>query len=36
MQKHNYRLSELEDMIPWERILYLDMLEKYLEQQEKQ
>jgi hypothetical protein len=31
MQHHNYSLMELENMIPWERILYVDMLIAYIE-----
>ena len=26
MQEHKYSLSELENMMPWEREIYLDML----------
>lgn len=26
MQNHKYSLSDLEDMIPWEREIYLEML----------
>jgi len=26
MQYHKYSLSELEDMIPWEREIYVEML----------
>ena len=26
MQHHNYSLSDLENMLPWEREIYLDML----------
>ncbi len=26
MQHHNYSLSDLENMMPWEREIYLDML----------
>ena len=26
MQHHNYSLSDLENMIPWEREIYVDML----------
>lgn len=26
MQTHKYSLSDLEDMIPWEREIYLEML----------
>jgi hypothetical protein len=31
MQHHKYSLSELEEMIPWERQLYIDMLIEYLD-----
>lgn len=27
MHKHDYSLSELEDMIPWERSIYIGLLE---------
>lgn len=37
MQHHKYSLTELDDMIPWERGVYLDMLINYLnEEMEKQ
>ena len=37
MQHHNYSLSDLENMIPWEREIYLDMLVTWIkEQNEKQ
>ena len=37
MQHHNYSLSDLENMIPWEREIYLDMLVNWIkEQNEKQ
>ena len=26
MQHHNYSLSDLENMMPWEREIYVDML----------
>ena len=26
MQYHNYNLSEIENMMPWERELYLNMI----------
>jgi hypothetical protein len=32
MQHHKYSLSELEDMIPWERELYVKLLLDYLEE----
>ena len=31
MQHHKYSLTELENMIPWEREIYLTMLIKYIE-----
>jgi hypothetical protein len=33
MQHHKYSLTELDGMIPWERQLYVDMLIKYLEEE---
>ncbi len=30
---HKYSLTELENMIPWERQIYLDMLVKFLEEE---
>ena len=33
MQFHKYSLTELENMIPWERAIYIDMLMKYLEEE---
>lgn len=39
MQYHKYSLSEIEDMIPWERELYVSMLIDYikkLEEKQKQ
>jgi hypothetical protein len=30
---HKYSLTELENMIPWERQIYLDMLIKFLEEE---
>ena len=40
MQHHKYSLTELEDMLPWEREVYIGLLIKHLEdesaQQEKQ
>lgn len=30
MQDHNYNLSDLEEMIPLEREIYLNMLNEYL------
>ena len=37
MQHHNYSLSDLENMIPWEREIYVDMLGTFIkEENEKQ
>ena len=33
MQHHNYSLQELENMIPWEREVYVSMLLDYLNEQ---
>jgi len=33
MQHHKYSLTELENMIPWEREVYLALLEQYIEEE---
>jgi hypothetical protein len=33
MQHHKYSLTELENMIPWEREIYINMLLQYLEEE---
>jgi hypothetical protein len=33
MQHHNYSLKELDDMIPWEKTIYVSMLVNYLEEE---
>jgi len=33
MYHHKFSLSELENMIPWEREVYVAMLSNYLEEQ---
>ena len=33
MQHHNYSLSDLEDMIPWEREIYVEMLVQYIKEE---
>lgn len=33
MQHHKYSLSELENMLPWEREVYIGLLQNYLEEQ---
>ena len=30
MQHHKYSLTELENMMPWEREIYLGLLEKFI------
>jgi len=35
MQFHKYSLQELEDMIPFEREVYVTMLQQYLEEQKQ-
>ncbi len=35
MQHHKYSLTELENMLPWERNIYLAMLIKYLEEEKE-
>ena len=35
MQHHKYSLTELDNMIPWERQVYIDMLVKYLEEEKE-
>ena len=37
MQHHKYSLTEIENMMPWERDIYVDMLITYIkEEKEKQ
>ena len=33
MQHHKYSLGELENMIPWEREVYITMLKAYIEEE---
>jgi hypothetical protein len=33
MQHHKYSLTELENMIPWERDVYLTLLQQYIEEE---
>jgi|TARA_Y100000389_G_C17101467_1_gene336153 hypothetical protein len=35
MQYHKYSLTELENMIPWEREIYVSLLVNYLREQEQ-
>ncbi len=36
MQHHNYSLTELDEMIPFERDIYVALLKNYLEEQEEE
>jgi hypothetical protein len=33
MQHHNYSLTELDNMIPWERQIYISMLIEYIKEE---
>ena len=33
MQHHKYSLTELENMIPWEREIYLSLLQQFIEEE---
>ena len=33
MQHHKYSLTELNDMVPWEREIYVDMLITYIKEE---
>lgn len=35
MQHHNYSLTELENMIPFERDIYVGLLQTYLEEEKE-
>ena len=35
MQHHNYVLSDIENMVPWERDIYVQMLIDYIKEQNK-
>jgi hypothetical protein len=35
MQHHNYSLTEIENMLPWERDIYVGMLLDYLEKKKQ-
>jgi len=36
MQHHKWSLSDLEEMMPWERYIYIDLLQEFLREQEEQ
>ncbi len=33
MQHHKYNLNDIENMIPWEKTIYVTMLIKYIEEE---
>ena len=33
MQHHNYSLSDIENMMPWEREIYVDMLIQHIKEE---
>ena len=33
MQHHKYSLTELENMLPWEKEVYITLLSQYIEEQ---
>ena len=35
MQHHKYNLYDVENMLPWERYVYLDMLREFIKEQEQ-
>jgi hypothetical protein len=35
MQHHKYSLTELESMIPWERMIFIDLLADYIKQEDE-
>jgi hypothetical protein len=35
MQYHKYSLTEIENMMPWERDVYVSLLQQHLEEEEQ-
>ena len=35
MQHHKYSLTEIENMMPWEREIYVDMLVEHIKEENK-
>jgi hypothetical protein len=33
MHHHKYNISELENMIPWERLVYINLLSNYIKKE---
>ena len=36
MQHHNYSLTELENMMPWEREIYIGLLMEYIKEEKRE
>ena len=36
IQHHNWSLTELDNMMPWEREVYIGLLHQYLKEQEEE
>jgi hypothetical protein len=36
MQEHKYSLTEVEGMMPWERTIYISLLNQYIKEKEEQ
>tara|TARA_R110000782_G_scaffold213094_1_gene301086 strand:- start:67 stop:201 length:135 start_codon:yes stop_codon:yes gene_type:complete len=36
MQHHKYSLTELDNMLPWEREIYMNLLMQFIEQEEEE
>lgn len=35
MQNHNYSLTELENMLPWEREVYMNLLSEHIKEENR-
>lgn len=36
MQHHHWSLTEIENMMPWERYVYIDLLQQFIDELEKE
>jgi len=36
MEEHKYSLTEIENMMPWERTIYISLLNQYIKEKEDQ
>lgn len=34
MQHHKYSLSDLENMLPWEKFIYVDLLKQFIKEEQ--